>query len=149
MSTLLKALSLRTYGAGFLSSAFITHNVSRRTTCEPLSSTAGAASTASLANNPLMNKKSTPLFAEIRPEHILPAMQHDLASLKTGFADLETSLGTSKKPVDYSSVVEGLEVVQAPLSYSWGVVGHLMGVKNSEELRTAHDSIQPKVIEVN
>ena len=62
---------------------------------------------------------------------------------------METSLGTSKKPVDYSSVVEGLEVVQAPLSYSWGVVGHLMGVKNSEELRTAHDSIQPKVIEVN
>jgi len=86
MSTLLKALSLRTYGAGFLSSAYITHNVSRRTTCEPLSSTARAASTANLANNPLMNKKSTPLFAEIRPEHILPAMQHDLASLKTGFA---------------------------------------------------------------
>lgn len=86
MSTLLKALSLRSYGAGFLSSAYITHNISRRTNCEPLSSTARAASTTSLATNPLMNKKSTPLFAEIRPEHILPAMNHDLASLKTGFA---------------------------------------------------------------
>ena len=45
-------------------------------------------------------------------------------------------------------VVEHLEKIQAPLSYSWGVVGHLMGVKNSDELRVAHDECQPSVIEV-
>jgi oligopeptidase A len=33
------------------------------------------------------------------------------------------------------------------LGYSWGVVGHLMGVKNSDDLRKAHDSLQPAVIE--
>lgn len=62
--------------------------------------------------------------------------------------DLEHSLKTPKKKINYSSVVEELEKVQAPLSYSWGVVGHLMGVKNSDGLRNAHDTMQPNVIEV-
>ena len=49
---------------------------------------------------------------------------------------------------DYETVVEKLEKIQFPLAYSWGVVGHLMGVKNSDDLRKAHDTIQPTVIEV-
>lgn len=49
--------------------------------------------------------------------------------------------------VDYSSVIEKLEKIQFPLSYSWGVVEHLMGVKNSEDLRKAHETLQPSVIE--
>ena len=49
---------------------------------------------------------------------------------------------------DYSTVIEQLEKIQAPLSYSWSVVGHLMGVKNSDALRTAHDEVQPSVIEI-
>jgi hypothetical protein len=49
---------------------------------------------------------------------------------------------------DYSLAVEYLEKIQAPLAYSWGVVGHLMGVKNSDDLRKAHDEAQPSVIEV-
>jgi oligopeptidase A len=34
------------------------------------------------------------------------------------------------------------------LSYSWGVVEHLMSVKNSPELRKAHEELQPSVIEI-
>lgn len=49
---------------------------------------------------------------------------------------------------EYEGVVEKLEKIQAPLSYSWSVVGHLMAVKNSEDLRKAHDSMQPSIIEV-
>lgn len=49
---------------------------------------------------------------------------------------------------DYEGVVEKLEKMQAPLSYSWGVVGHLMGVKNSDELRKAHETMQPAIIDV-
>lgn len=33
------------------------------------------------------------------------------------------------------------------LSYAWGVVGHLMGVKNSDALRAAHTAMQPAVIQ--
>ena len=35
---------------------------------------------------------------------------------------------------------------QAPVEYAWGVVGHLMGVQNSEELRSAHEEMQPAVV---
>lgn len=55
----------------------------------------------------------------------------------------------NKGSATYENVVERLEKIQAPLSYSWGVVGHLMGVKNSEDLRKAHTIMQPAVIEAN
>jgi hypothetical protein len=87
MATILKALSFRSYGAGFLSSAYLTHSLSKRARCEPLSTTSS-----SLTNNPLMNKKSTPLFAEIKSEHILPAIDQDLAALKSGFLGYYTPL---------------------------------------------------------
>lgn len=51
--------------------------------------------------------------------------------------------------VEYSEVVEELEKIQAPLGYSWGVVNHLMGVKNSDDLRNAHKSLQPSVVEAH
>ena len=49
---------------------------------------------------------------------------------------------------DFESVIEKLEAIQAPLSYSWGVVNHLMGVKDSADLRTSHETMQPAVVEV-
>ncbi|KAJ1414611.1 peptidase M3A and M3B, thimet/oligopeptidase F, partial [Ochromonadaceae sp. CCMP2298] len=61
---------------------------------------------------------------------------------------LGDSWNTRRIEYDYPGVIEALEKVQAPLAYSWGVVGHLMGVKNSDDLRAAHDKIQPSVIEV-
>jgi oligopeptidase A len=63
--------------------------------------------------------------------------------------ELEEFLKTGVKKTTYGNVVEEMERVQAPLSYSWGVVGHLMGVKNSDALRKAHDTMQPQVIHVN
>jgi oligopeptidase A len=50
--------------------------------------------------------------------------------------------------LNYSAVVEELEKMDFPLSYSWGVVRHLMSVKNSDDLRAAHKTLQPSVIEV-
>ena len=33
------------------------------------------------------------------------------------------------------------------LSVVWGIVGHLMGVKNNEALRQAHHTVQPEVVQ--
>jgi oligopeptidase A len=69
--------------------------------------------------------------------------------LTVPLTDLVANLqvGRGKQEPTYETVVEELERIQAPLSYSWGVVGHLMGVKNSDDLRKAHDTMQPVVIE--
>ena len=99
-----------------------------------------------LTKNPLQQRNTLPLFSAIDASHVLPAMEQDLASLKNDFAKLEESVKSSD--ATYHDVVEKMEKIQFPLSYSWGVVSHLMGVKNSEELRKSHDLIQPKVIEV-
>ncbi len=33
------------------------------------------------------------------------------------------------------------------LTWSWGTIGHLTGVKNSPELRSAHETVQPQVVQ--
>merc|ERR1719387_1032882 len=115
-----------------------------------------AASTIDVVN-PLKDKSGLPKFSEIRPDHVLPAVEEDLATLKSGFATLEKELanpqtgetwGKRRIEYDYSSVIEKMEVLGRPLDYSWGVVGHLMGVKNSDELRSAHGEMEPEVISV-
>jgi len=109
--------------------------------------------------NALMIKTGLPKFNAIKSEHVVPAVEQDIASLERDFEALERKLSNNMGPDDvyaktkvdhkYESVVEELEKIQAPLAYSWGVVGHLMGVRNSPELRTAHDAVQSKVIAAN
>lgn len=71
-----------------------------------------------------------------------------LSELEASFSSLEASLSSpSSPPPTYSRVVEEMEKIEAPLEYAWGVVNHLMGVRNGEPLRAAHAAIQPRVIE--
>jgi oligopeptidase A len=46
----------------------------------------------------------------------------------------------------WESAVEPLERLGDRLERAWGVVGHLMGVRNSDPLRAAHDAVQPDVV---
>jgi oligopeptidase A len=97
--------------------------------------------------NPLVVKGPLPKFDEIAPIHVLEAVTSDLDKLKEEFTRLEAELA-GKKP-DYALVVEQMEKIQAPLGFSWGVTGHLMGVKNGDDLRKAHDEIQPDVVKTS
>ncbi|RYG69451.1 M3 family peptidase [archaeon] len=172
----------RPIGVGLLThTLFSVTQKSRAASCEPLKN-AAAVSAVDLASNPLLQKDGLPKFKEIKSDHIVPALEHDLNKLKTSFQGTESShrtfatvhiltdsimmiLGLETKlqstshlekpqdfrdksiQIDYANVVEQMERIQAPLSYSWSVVGHLMGVKNSEDLRKAHDVMQPSIIE--
>ena len=69
--------------------------------------------------------RATKVF-EIRPDHVLPAVEEDLATLKSGFATLEKELanpqtgetwGKRRIEYDYSSVIEKMEVLGRPLDY--------------------------------
>jgi oligopeptidase A len=96
--------------------------------------------------NPLSIKDNLPLFEELKSVDVLPVIEEDLIFLSEGFKKLESDLANPKE-VSYEEVVENLEKIQHPIGYSWGVVNHLLGVKNSDELRKSHETIQPKVIE--
>ncbi|HEY9598023.1 MAG TPA: M3 family metallopeptidase [Cyanophyceae cyanobacterium] len=93
-------------------------------------------------DNPLLIGKGLPPFEAIKPEHVVPAMTQLLAELDEELTTLEHQV----KPT-WSGLVEPLNRLSERLTWSWGIVGHLMGVKNSPELREAHETVQPKVIE--
>jgi oligopeptidase A len=92
--------------------------------------------------NPLLQSSVFPRFDLIRPEHVVPAMQQLLTELATALQQLEAQAQPT-----WEGLVEPLERLTDRLSVTWGIVGHLMGVKNSEELRQAHQTVQPDVVQ--
>ena len=97
----------------------------------------------------LLEQTGLPKFDVIDTPDVKPAVQAVLTNLDTDFKSLETSLEEMREKGDtpkYEDVVEALEKVEAPVEYAWGVVGHLMGVKNSDELRAVHSEMQPAVV---
>ncbi|MGB3510149.1 MAG: M3 family metallopeptidase [Microcoleaceae cyanobacterium] len=97
---------------------------------------------ATVTKKPLLIGKGLPPFESIKPEDIVPAITELLEQLGQELTDLETTV----KPT-WNDLVEPLQKLVDSLSWSWGIVGHLMGVKNSPELRKAYEEVQPKVIE--
>ena len=97
-------------------------------------------------SNPLLQHQGLPKFTKIRPYHVEPALNACLSAAQTDFTNVEKTFRSAGKPISYESTIEALEIIQYPLSYSWGVVNHLMGVKNSDELRKSHEAVQPHVI---
>jgi len=97
--------------------------------------------------NPLLETKGLPRFQSIDVKHVEPAMEAILKSMREDFKSLEDEL--PKKDPEYEGVVESLEKLRHPLSYSWGVVSHLNNVKNSDALREVHQAVQPEVVKAS
>lgn len=92
--------------------------------------------------NPLLRPALLPRFDRIRPEHVVPAMQQLLPDLEAELQQLEAQLQPT-----WQGLVEPLERLTDRLSVTWGVVGHLMGVQNSDALRQAYQTVQPDVVQ--
>ena len=95
-----------------------------------------------VTDNPLLKGSGLPPFEAIKPELVVPAMTQLLAELEEQLATLE-----AKVQPTWSGLVEPLDRLGDRLHWSWGIVGHLMGVKNSPELREAYETVQPKVVQ--
>jgi oligopeptidase A len=93
-------------------------------------------------NNPLLIGQGLPPFDRIQPQHVVPAITQLLAELGAALTELEQTVQPT-----WEGLVEPLRQIQERLTWSWGIVGHLMGVKNSPELREAYETVQPGVIE--
>jgi oligopeptidase A len=94
-------------------------------------------------SNPLLDFSGLPRFADIRPEHITPALDVLLADAQKAV----DHAAAEHTPADWDNVVECVERASEPLSRAWGVVGHLTGVADTPALRAAHAENLPRVTE--
>jgi oligopeptidase A len=92
------------------------------------------------STNPLLDEAELPRFDLIRPEHVEPGIRALLERLGGALDALERDALPS-----WPGLVEPLERLARELD-RWGVCGHLMGVKNSDELRAAYEAVQPDVV---
>ena len=91
--------------------------------------------------NPLLDFNDLPLFDQIRPEHVAPAVDVLLA-------DAEAALQTvtaPEFPADWTAIAKVLDVASERFSRAWGAVGHLNAVADTPELRAAYNEAMPRV----
>jgi oligopeptidase A len=93
------------------------------------------------SGNPLLDFSGLPRFAEIKPEHIAPAIEQLLAENRALVARL---LGDSVQPT-WQNFVVPMEDANERVSRAWGPVGHLNAVMNSPELREAYNATLPVI----
>src|SRR5688572_3088223 len=91
--------------------------------------------------NPLLDFSGLPRFAEIKPEHVTPAVEQLLAENR---ALVERVAADGREPT-WRDFVQPMEDANERLHRAWGVVGHLNAVMNSPELREAYNGNLPAV----
>jgi len=89
--------------------------------------------------NPLLDFSGLPRFAELKPEHVAPAVDQLLGD---GRATIERVLVA---PVAWDSFVAPLEDANERIGRAWGQVSHLHAVLDSPELREAYNANLPKI----
>jgi len=91
---------------------------------------------------PLLQGQGLPPFPDITPEQVVPAMTELLTEATAALTQLEANIIPT-----WAGLVEPLDRMIERLSWSWSIVGHLMGVKNSPELRAAYEQMQPQLVQ--
>lgn len=93
------------------------------------------------ADNPLLVTEGLPCFDRIEPQHIQPAVQTLLEQSRNNLKKIEEQAEPT-----WEGLMQPLEELDHPWERSWGPVGHLLGVKNTPELREAYESVLPEIV---
>ena len=91
--------------------------------------------------NPLLDFTDLPLFDQIRPAHVAPAVDALLAESE---AALQT-VTAADFPADWLAISRVLDVASERFGRAWGAVGHLNAVADTPELRAAYNEAMPRV----
>ncbi|MCL7420322.1 MAG: oligopeptidase A [Methylobacter sp.] len=94
-------------------------------------------------NNPLLQNSALPLFSQIKPEHVEPAIGQLLAEAR---AVVEQHLQATTE-YTWENLVEPIEDAEDRLSKAWSPVSHMNSVVNSDALREAYNACLPKLSE--
>ncbi|RYX88370.1 MAG: M3 family peptidase [Comamonadaceae bacterium] len=86
--------------------------------------------------NPLLSDSDLPLFDQIKPQDVAPAMEVLLADANKA---LET-VTQPDFPASWTDIARVLDVSTEKLSRAWGSVSHLNGVADTPELRAAYNA---------
>jgi oligopeptidase A len=97
--------------------------------------------TADLKDNPLLDGSGLPDFARIEAAHVVPAIRAVLAEAEQNLTGLENSIAPT-----WEATIQKLEEIDRPFEFAWSPVSHLTGVKNSSELRDAHESVLGEIV---
>ncbi len=90
-------------------------------------------------DNPLLDFSGLPRFADIRPDHIAPAVDRLLEQARAAMRRAEDA------PATWEQFVRPLEDATERLSRAWGQVEHLHAVLDSPALREAYNAGLPKI----
>ncbi len=96
-----------------------------------------------MSTNPLLDTTGLPQFAQIKPEHIGPALDTLLAEAEAAL----TQVTGPDVPADYDALSLLLDVSTEKLGRAWGAVGHLNSVADTPELRAAYNENLPRITE--
>jgi oligopeptidase A len=94
-------------------------------------------------SNPLLDFNDLPLWDQVRPEHVAPAVDELLAQADKALAQVTEP----DFPADWNGMARVLDVATERLSRAWGMVGHLNAVADTPELRAAYNEALPRVTE--
>jgi len=90
-------------------------------------------------NNPLLDFSGLPRFADIKPEHVTPAIELLLSDARSTVQAAQNAAPT------WGAFIAPLEDANERLGRAWGQVAHLHAVTDSPELREVYNANLPKV----
>ena len=94
------------------------------------------------SENPLFDHDTHPRFEEVLPNHAKAAIPLLLEKAKDDFSAFESTIEPT-----WNGIFERQRKLIEPLGYAWHITGHLMSVRNSDELRAVYEELQPSVVE--
>ncbi len=91
--------------------------------------------------NPLLTPFDLPPFSQIKPEHIVPAIDHVLANAR----ELVAQQLQATSHYTWENLIEPIENTENILSKTWSPIGHINAVMNSNAWRDAYNACLPKL----
>ncbi len=83
--------------------------------------------------NPLLNFDSLPKFASIKAEHVIPALEEVLQKCRSQIVEL-----SNIDNPDWHNFAAIMEDIDEKINRVWSPIGHLNGVKDNSQLRSAY-----------